>query len=841
VIPLKTMHCRSLLAFILATTLAGPAATAVDVEFNVNFPITRLAVDSPPKTTEKLQYVGNRAPLAPTAMVKLPIGSIAPKGWLRKQLELDAAGMAGHLPEVSTWCKFEGNAWTDPAGNGKNGWEEVPYWIKGFGDLGYVLKDERIKAEAKRWIDAIIATQAPDGWFGPKSGRTSLKGKPDMWAPMPVLNALQSYYEVTSDERVVELMTRYFKFQLAVPEADFITGYWDKMRTGDNLESVYWLYNRTGDAFLLELADKLHRHAAGWTKGVPNWHNVNLAQGFREPAEWSMQSKNPADFAATVNVYDTVMGTYGQVPGGGFGGDENARPGFVDPRQGFETCGMVEFLHSFQMLGKISGDGLWADRAEEIAFNSYPAALTPDHKALHYLTAPNQVQLDKNNKAPGIENGGTMFSYSPTGVYRCCQHNHSMGWPYYAEELWHATGDGGLCATLYAASDVTAKVAGGKTVKIEETTDYPFGDTIELKVTADAPAQFPLYLRVPRWCEGAKVTVNGQAQGAEAKPLSYLVIDREWKSGDTVTLSLPMKVGVRTWERNKNAVSVDYGPLTFSLQIGEKWVKYGNSEQWPEHEVYPTTAWNYGLVLAGSPAESFEVVKKPGPVSDQPFTKETAPISLKAKAKKIPGWTTDKRGLLRTLEQSPVKSGEPVETVTLIPMGAARLRISAFPVIGEGEGAHEWPSAASPTAAGLAGKAAASASHTNGSDTVDAVNDGELPKSSNDQSVSRHTFWDHKGTSEWLQYDWKESHQLSAASVYWFDDTGRGECRVPASWKLLYRDGGAWKPVEATAAYGTKRDTFNRVAFKPVKTTALRLEVQLQPNVSGGVLEWQVE
>jgi hypothetical protein len=464
---------------------------------------------------------------------------------------------------------------------------------------------------------------------------------------------------------------------------------------------------------------------------------------------------------------------------------------------------MVEFMHSFQMLAKISGQGVWADRAEEIAFNSYPAALTPEHKGLHYLTAPNQVQLDKNNKSPGIENSGTMFSYSPGGVYRCCQHNHAMGWPYYAEELWHATGDGGIAATLYAASDVTAKVADGKTVKIEETTDYPFGETIELKVTADAPATFPLYLRIPRWCDRAKVSVNGEELKTDAKPLAYAVIDREWKSGDTVTLTLPMKIGVRGWAKNKDSVSVDYGPLTFALQIGEKWVKYGGSSDWPEFEVFPTTPWNYGLVLnAKDPANSFEVIKKkPFTAPDNPFTQETVPFAMKAKA----------------------------------------LRISAFAVIGEGPDAKEWPAPASPAAAGIAGKAAASASHTNGSDTVDAVNDGELPKSSNDQSVSRHTFWDHKGSNEWLQYDWKESQELSSASVYWFDDTGRGQCRVPAGWKLLYKDGSEWKPVEASGAYGIQRDTFNRVTFRPVKTTGLRLEVQLQPNVSGGVLEWLVE
>jgi hypothetical protein len=174
-------------------------------------------------------------------------------------------------------------------------------------------------------------------------------------------------------------------------------------------------------------------------------------------------------------------------------------------------------------------------------------------------------------------------------------------------------------------------------------------------------------------------------------------------------------------------------------------------------------------------------------------------------------------------------------------MGAARLRISAFPVIGNGPDAHEWPAVASKASAGLAGKAAASASHTNGSDTLDAINDGELPKASGDQSVARHTFWDHKGSNEWLQYDWPQSQQLSAASVYWFDDTGRGECRVPASWRLLYKDGSEWKSVEATGTYGTKLNTLNHVTFKPVKTTGLRMEVQLQPNVSGGVLEWQVE
>src|SRR5947207_2953642 len=97
-------------------------------------------------------YLANRAPLAPAAFLKLPIGSIRPKGWLRRQLELEAHGMTGRLPEISKWCKYEDNAWASSEGEGHSGWEELPYWLKGYGDLGYVLKDEKIMKEARRWI-----------------------------------------------------------------------------------------------------------------------------------------------------------------------------------------------------------------------------------------------------------------------------------------------------------------------------------------------------------------------------------------------------------------------------------------------------------------------------------------------------------------------------------------------------------------------------------------------------------------------------------------------------------------------------------------------------------------
>lgn len=817
---------RSNRAILFAAVLAPLLAVANDQ--------IRIVRDPSTDTLGRL-YVFNRPPLVPTLLAKLPIGRIVPRGWLRHQLELQAQGMHGRLAEISPFLKWEGNGWVDP--QGRSGWEELPYWLKGYGDLGYVLADKKIIGQARRWIDAILASQQPDGWFGPNALRTAFKGRPDMWPHMPVLDALASYYEFSADPRVLPFLLKYARWQNALPPESFGAGFWPRMRFGDNLQSVYWLYNHTGESWLLDLARKIHRNMADWTTDVPNWHNVNIAECFREPAEYWMQGRESKLLRAAERNYQQVMGLYGQFPGGGFAGDENCRPGYGDPRQGFETCGIVEFMHSFQLLTRISGNPLWADRCEEIALNSLPAALTPDLKALHYLTGPNEIQLDRKNKSPGIQNRGTMLSYSPHG-YRCCQHNHGMGWPYYAEELWLATADGGLCASLYAPCEVTAQVADGTEVRIAEETDYPFDGAIGLRLATAKPVRFPLYLRVPRWSGNPTLKLNGRPLAAEAAPLSYLVLDRTWADGDRLTLELPMRVAVRKWTRNKDSVSVDYGPLTFSLAIGEKWVRYGKSGPWPEWEVLPTTPWNYGLVLDGQdPARSLEVVRKKGPVPAQPFTPASAPIELRAKARRIPAWQADHLGLVGLLQPSPAHSQEPEETIRLIPMGAARLRIASFPTIGTGPGVHEWIAPKLPASASYR----PSASHVFDGDSVDALCDGLEPANSNDHSIPRFTWWSHTGTAEWVQHDFGRPRTASGVAVYWFDDTGRGHCRVPQSWQVVYKDGDAWKPVERSSGYETRQNAYNRTTFAPVTTTALRISVQLQAKFSGGILEWKVE
>lgn len=640
-------------------------------------------------------YIGNKPPLLPSPLIKLPVGAIEPDGWLRKKLELQANGFHGHLEEISTFLKKENNAWLSSEGKGDNGWEEVPYWLKGYSNCAYVLGNKDMIKEAEVWLNATINSQQKDGWFGPGQGRTGLvtdlKGRFDLWPNMIMLFCLQNFYEFSGDKRVIELMERYFKYLDTLPEDEFLIGFWPRMRAGDMLYTIYWLYNRTGGKWLLDFAQKTHKHAATWDQKIASWHNVNIAQGFREPAIWWMQSKNKWDLQATERNWQEVRRLFGQVPGGMFGGDENCRLGYDDPRQAIETCGVVEEMLSDEILTGVTGDLTWADRCEEVAFNTLPAAFSPDMKALRYLTAPNMPQSDMKSKAPGIQNGGPMFQMNPH-INRCCQHNAGQGWPYFTENLWYATSDNGLAAILYSACRVTAKVGKGTKITFTEDTHYPFDEKVVFTVSTPKQVQFPLYLRVPGWCKDPKVMINGKNVNVKALPHSYIKVDRIFSNGDCITLTLPMKLSIKEWKYNKNSVSVNYGPLTFSLKIAENKIRSGGTDEWPAWDIYPASSWNYGLVLNNmNPVQDFEIIKKEWPSSHMPFTIENAPIEVKVRARKMPQWRLDENGLVEELQQSPAYSSEAEESIWLVPMGCAQIRISVFPTVStDKEKAYEW-------------------------------------------------------------------------------------------------------------------------------------------------------
>jgi hypothetical protein len=627
-------------------------------------------------------YAPNAAPLAPTAFLRLPPGAVTARGWLDGQLRQQLAGLCGQYAATSHFLVMANTGWVHPQ---LTGWEEVPYWLRGYVDLAVLTQDATALAAVRRWVDAIVATATSDGWFGPTALRTSLGGGPDFWPFLPLTWALRNWQEYSGDSRIIPLLSGFFRFMNAQGPSAFNQS-WVSVRWGDGLDTVYWLYNRTGDASLLSLADKIHANGANWVNNLPTLHNVNIAQGFREPAQYALRSPSTALTQAAYQNYTSVMTSYGQFPGGGFAGDENARSGYGDPRQGFETCGIVEFMASHQLLARITGDPVWADRCEDLAFNSLPAALDPAGKAIHYITSANSVDLDNTTKTEGqFQNGFAMQAYMP-GVdqYRCCPHNYGMGWPYFTEELWLATPDNGLAAAMYAPSSVTAKVADGTSVTVTETTDYPFSDTVTLTVSTPRPLAFPLYLRIPGWCTAPQVTVAGAAASASAGP-SWTVVNRTWHSGDTVVLRFPQNTTLRTWPGNHGATAVDHGPLTYALNIGENYVQYTGTAQFPSYEVHATTPWNYGLAPNDG---TWTFTRGSGAVPANPFTHDTTPVKITAPARKIAEWQADGQHVVTPLQDSPALSTAAVETVTLIPMGAARLRISAFPTASTS--GHQW-------------------------------------------------------------------------------------------------------------------------------------------------------
>jgi len=665
-----------LLALVFLTTRlpAPPAAFRPAEEVST--------VTAPPAAAPNAHYPSNRPPLVPSPLVKLPIGAVEPRGWLMAQLQLMRDGFTGRLGEISRFLG-EDSGWITLKGKG---WEEMPYWLKGYGDLGYLLKDAAMRKETERWLHYAFVSQARDGYFGPADNREAR----DLWPNMVMLAALQSFYEATADRRVLSLMSRYFQYEFHLPAEDLLPGSWQKLRGGENLESVYWLYNRTGESFLLDLARKIHARTSDWASPIltaerdRSWvessfyHGVNIAMGFRYPGIFYQQTRAKSLLDAVERNYRLVMDRYGRQPGGMFGADENIRPGKEDPRQGAETCTMVEFMASFESLLKITGDPVWADRAEEVAFNSLPASMTPDLKGLHYLTAANLISCDSGAEHD-FQNSGTLVSFDPWS-YRCCQHNVAFGWPYLAEHVWLATADNGLAAAIYAPSAVTAKVAEGSEVTIVEETDYPFGDEVRLDVACERPVAFPLYMRLPGWARNVRISVNGVAVPGSFRGGRFAVIRRTWRHGDQVRLDFAPVIETVTWPSIRGAVSVRRGPLWYALKIGEDRRRYGGTEEWPAYEILPATPWNYGLVAGpeGAPPAVDLAVRRTPPY--QPFTPEAAPIVLKARARRVPAWREEGR-MAGPVPASPAAGEGPVEEVDLIPMGCARLRISSFPVV----------------------------------------------------------------------------------------------------------------------------------------------------------------
>ncbi|KAA3607544.1 MAG: glycoside hydrolase family 127 protein [Planctomycetota bacterium] len=467
-----------------------------------------------------------------------------------------------------------------------------------------------------------------------------------------------------------------------------------------------------------------------------------------------------------------------------------------------ETCAAIANVYWNHRMFLLHGDSAYIDVLERSLYNGVLSGVSLDGKAFFY---PNPLASN------GEHGRSSWFGCA------CCPSNitrflASLGGYVYAVK------EDSLYVNLYVAGKVRAEVD-GKEIHLKQETQYPWNGRILIEfLKGSEPSEFSLQLRLPGWARGKPVpsdlyryrkpgapqprlSVNGREISAEVNAQGYLELRRPWKQGDRVELEMAMPVRqvlcAETVEANRGRVALERGPLVYCVEHPD--VPGGKVHHLvlQEDEAW-TPAKEDGLLGGITVLEGNATATR-----YQENGSERRVVEQEVKLRAIPYHLWAHRG-----------RGE-------MAVWLAKTREFAFPL-------------PAPTTASMA------IARASGGD-VGALNDQREPKSSGDHTHTFLHWWPRKGTLEWVQYDFKQPVQVQGIEVYWFDDTGRGECRLPASWRLLYRgEGDEWIEVPEPDGYPVLADRFNQLSFQPVLATSLRLEVQLQPGWSAGIHEWKV-
>jgi len=603
---------------------------------------------------------------------------IRPEGWMKRQLRIEADGLAGNLDKV--WRDVRDSMWI---GGDSDSWERVPYWLDGFIPLAYLLDDDDMKSRAQKYVDKIIESQCEDGWICPCT--LDQRGGYDMWALILLAKVLVVYHDCTQDRRIEPLLIKAMRqFNSHLDEFPLFS--WGASRWFECLIPIFWLYERTGENFLIDLARKMRLQGLDWEAIYADWkhadakkdwthvtHVVNQGMMLKTGALYARLTGEDgvkfgrSDFAD--DAWTKLMDAHGACYGI-FTGDECLAG--KSPIQGTELCAVVEAMYSFEWLYVTTGDNTWMDRLEYLAFNALPAGISPDMWTHQYDQMANQVQcsLIPQEKVPFFTNGpeSNMFGLEPN--FGCCTANFGQGYPKLALSAFMKSDGGIVSSALIPASVVTT--IDGINVEITLDTMYPFRDTLTYTVSAEKDVTFDFGIRIPAYVKSAKVNGN------DAKKGEVYVISREWRKGvTTVTAELSSEFVLNKSDFNEMRY-LTKGALLYTVAIDEKWnkieyVQDGVDRTYPycDYEIIPQSSWNYAFASDGK----FEIEEHGFDLSGYIFSPENAPVSVFADMSEIE-WDFDGHKCAAI----PAETAVAAKKVKLIPYGCSSLHMTMMPL-----------------------------------------------------------------------------------------------------------------------------------------------------------------
>ena len=590
---------------------------------------------------------------------------LKPTGWLRRQLQIQAEGLSGHLDKV--WPDVSRSAWI---GGDREGWERVPYWLDGFIPLAYLLEDQDMIARAKRYIDAILAQQCADGWICPceESARPTY----DSWAVQLISKVLTVYYECSGDERIPEVLYRVLKNYYGLLKDGTVRLFsWGQFRWFEACIAIAFTYERYPEPWLKDLTRILKEQGADygefthlWKRPLNRWrfdtHIVNLCMMLKSEAVSAKLLDLP--YTDKAERLRSALSQYNGTVYESFTGDECLSG--LSPIQGTELCAIVEQMYSYELLYAATGDRKWAELLEVLAFNALPATISDDMWTHQYDQQSNQIACVRfPGKSLFRTNGEEAHLFGLEPNYGCCTANFNQGWPKLA-----------LSAFLHRENSVLSALMipsqlNEEGIRIRLDTDYPFRN--QAKYTIEADKAFTFQIRIPSFAQ--RLTVNGEQKAAEDQVFAI-------QPGKT-EITLSFETPAQYISRPHDLYAVKAGSLLFSLPIehDKKMYEYtrdGVERKHPycDYELYPTSDWNYGYCGTG-----LEVIR--GDVDAVPFSSEKPPVTVKTTGIKIDwGYADGYDTVCDKVPQSRVPVSEAGE-ITLHPYGCSKLRMTEMPIV----------------------------------------------------------------------------------------------------------------------------------------------------------------